>query len=268
MRCRSATLKNGSNRCGRRSRAANRRSPSEGRPNRRRKNCSSCRASRPPCPRRVQNRRARVRNRDTHFAGSEKRRGENPSGAAFLPPEGRDARLFPRRLLACRLLKASGGRRNVRRALSLTYLLLSPRVRFGNVDRSAGSQSMESVGKDASSKSCAMTFVQSEVFARTFREGMSLVEETANYLDGEGREASKSLSRSAALSYAGASMRLTTQLMQIASWLLVLRAVREGDMAVNEAAESKYRLSSRESASADLLSGELPNKLLVLIFLP
>lgn len=60
-------------------------------------------------------------------------------------------------------------------------------------------------------------------------------------------------------------MRLTTQLMQIASWLLVLRAVREGDMAVDEAAESKYRLAARESASADLLSGELPNKLLVLI---
>lgn len=124
---------------------------------------------------------------------------------------------------------------------------------------------METVGKEASPKSGAMTFVQSEVFARTFREGMSLVEETANYLDGEGREASKSLSRSAALSYAGASMRLTTQLMQIASWLLVLRAVREGDMSVDEASESKYRLSSREKASADPLSGELPNKLLVLI---
>ncbi len=110
-----------------------------------------------------------------------------------------------------------------------------------------------------------MTFVQSEVFARTFREGMSLVEETANYLDSEGREASKSLSRSAALSYAGASMRLTTQLMQIASWLLVLRAVREGDMSVAEASESKYRLSNRDSQSADLLSGELPNKLMVLI---
>ncbi len=124
---------------------------------------------------------------------------------------------------------------------------------------------MEFVGKEASTQSGAMTFVQSEVFARTFREGMSLVEDTANYLDGEGRDASKSLSRSAALSYAGASMRLTTQLMQIASWLLVLRAVREGDMAVDEAAESKYRLTSRESASADLLSGELPNKLLTLI---
>lgn len=124
---------------------------------------------------------------------------------------------------------------------------------------------METVGKEAATRSGAMTFVQSEVFARTFREGMSLVEETANYLDGDGRDASKSLSRSAALSYAGASMRLTTQLMQIASWLLVLRAVREGDMSVDEAAESKYRLSARESASADLLSGELPNKLLVLI---
>lgn len=124
---------------------------------------------------------------------------------------------------------------------------------------------MELAGKELPLNPSAMTFVQSEVFARTFREGMSLVEETANYLDGEGREASKSLSRSAALSYAGASMRLTTQLMQIASWLLVLRAVREGDMSVDEAMEPKYRITAREGAPADLLSGELPNRLLALI---
>lgn len=111
----------------------------------------------------------------------------------------------------------------------------------------------------------ATSFVQSEVFARTFREGMSLVEETANYLDGEGRDASKSLTRSAALSYAGASMRLTTQLMQIASWLLVLRALREGDMSIKDAAADKYRLGKREAQSADMLSGELPKKLLTLI---
>ena len=124
---------------------------------------------------------------------------------------------------------------------------------------------MDLAEKEAATNAGAMTFVQSEVFARTFREGMSLVEETANYLDGEGRDASKSLSRSAALSYAGASMRLTTQLMQIASWLLVLRAVREGDMSVQEASEQKYRISAREGAPGDLLSGELPNRLLVLI---
>ncbi len=108
----------------------------------------------------------------------------------------------------------------------------------------------------------AATFVQSEMFGRTFSEGMSLVEETANYLDGEGRNASKNLSRDAALSYAGASMRLTTQLMQIASWLLVLRAVREGEMALAEAAEPKYRLDSSDEPDANLAGEGLPEALI------
>src|SRR3569833_950657 len=73
-------------------------------------------------------------------------------------------------------------------------------------------------------------FARSELFDRTFQEGMELVEETASYLDGEGRRDSKLLSRAGALASAGESMRLTTRLMQVASWLLVLRAVREGDM--------------------------------------
>ncbi|MFW8695371.1 DUF1465 family protein, partial [Mesorhizobium japonicum] len=42
-------------------------------------------------------------------------------------------------------------------------------------------------------------FARSELFDRTFREGMELVEETAAYLDGEGRRDSKILSRAAAL---------------------------------------------------------------------
>lgn len=66
-------------------------------------------------------------------------------------------------------------------------------------------------------------FARSELFDRTFREGMELVEETAAYLDGEGRRDSKMLSRAAALAYAAESMKLTTRLMQIASWLLVQR---------------------------------------------
>ncbi|MDZ7628705.1 MAG: DUF1465 family protein [Parvularculaceae bacterium] len=124
---------------------------------------------------------------------------------------------------------------------------------------------MEVAERNIEGTSGAVSFVQSEVFARTFREGMSLVEETANYLDGEGRDASKSLTRSSALSYAGASMRLTTQLMQIASWLLVLRALREGDMSAVEATAEKYRLGRREALSPDMLSGDLPKKLLTLI---
>lgn len=104
-------------------------------------------------------------------------------------------------------------------------------------------------------------FVQSALFARTFREGMALVEETASYLDGEGRDAAKALGREEALSYASASMRLTTQLMQIASWLLVIRAVREGEMSLSEAAEKKYRIE--ETAEASIRDGAdiLPDRL-------
>ena len=72
------------------------------------------------------------------------------------------------------------------------------------------------------------TFVSSDAFRAMFREGMLLVEETAAYLDGGGREESRLLPRDVALAYATESMRLTTRLMQIASWLLVQRAVAEG----------------------------------------
>ncbi|WP_414633059.1 DUF1465 family protein [Brevundimonas sp. UBA7664] len=91
-------------------------------------------------------------------------------------------------------------------------------------------------------------FARSELFDRTFHEGMELVEETAAYLDGDGRRESKLLSRSTALAYAGESMKLTTRLMQIASWLLVQRAVREGDMTATAACEPRYRLADRPAA--------------------
>lgn len=94
-------------------------------------------------------------------------------------------------------------------------------------------------------------FAASELFARTFEEGMELVEETAAYLDGGGRQDSKLLSRSAALAYASESMRLTTRLMQIASWLLVQRAVREGEMSAEVACEDRYRLGAETVCLAE-----------------
>jgi len=100
-------------------------------------------------------------------------------------------------------------------------------------------------------------FARSELFDRTFQEGMELVEETAAYLDGDGRRESKLLSRATALAYAGESMKLTTRLMQIASWLLVQRAVREGDMTAEAACESRYRLADR-TAATEASHPELP----------
>jgi regulator of CtrA degradation len=90
------------------------------------------------------------------------------------------------------------------------------------------------------------SFTGSALFERTFDEGMSLVEETAKYLDGRGRNESRDLPRKAALLYAGESMRVTTRLMQAASWLLVQRAVHEGDMQVEDAQNERYRLGSKE----------------------
>ncbi len=100
-------------------------------------------------------------------------------------------------------------------------------------------------------------FARSELFDRTFQEGMELVEETAAYLDGDGRRESKLLSRAAALAYAGESMKLTTRLMQVASWLLVQRAVREGDMTAEAAADPRYRLAERK-ASTEPTHPEIP----------
>jgi regulator of CtrA degradation len=90
------------------------------------------------------------------------------------------------------------------------------------------------------------SFTGSALFEKTFDEGMALVEETARYLDGKGREESRGLPRKAALLYAGESMRVTTRLMQAASWLLVQRAVHDGDMEAGVASQDRYRLGSKE----------------------
>jgi regulator of CtrA degradation len=103
----------------------------------------------------------------------------------------------------------------------------------------------------------------SEAFGVMFREGMGLVEESAAYLDGAGREEAKTLGRSEALAYAAESMRLTTRLMQIASWLLLQRAVNQGEMTRTQAASDRHRvkLSQQELASAPDMFAKMPTKL-------
>ncbi len=110
-------------------------------------------------------------------------------------------------------------------------------------------------------------FAGSDLFMRTFEEGMGMVEETASYLDGKGRAESRALSREVALAYAGESMRLTTRLMQIASWLLVQRSVFDEEMLPEDAASDKYRLGSKDICRGNAVDGsdQLPAKLLDLL---
>jgi len=105
-------------------------------------------------------------------------------------------------------------------------------------------------------------FARSELFQRTFQEGMDLVEETAGYLDGAGRQASKLLSRNAALAYAAESMRLTTRLMQVASWLLLQRAANSGEMTRDQVASEKTKVRLDTASAHDEATGwaELPTE--------
>ncbi len=85
-------------------------------------------------------------------------------------------------------------------------------------------------------------FQSSEQFDHIFKEGMALVERTAAYLDGPGRKEAKALTGGAGVLYATESMRLTTRLLDLASWLLIRRALREGEITDEEAKKKRRRV--------------------------
>jgi regulator of CtrA degradation len=109
-------------------------------------------------------------------------------------------------------------------------------------------------------------FAASALFEALFREGMGLVEDTAAYLDGPGRRDSQLLDRNNALIYARESMRLTTRLMQMASWLLLQRAVGEGEISAEDSLNKKNRVVFEISTAMEPASRQsLPDGLVELI---
>jgi regulator of CtrA degradation len=124
----------------------------------------------------------------------------------------------------------------------------------------------DKLAHDAGPVSFGAKLAGSQSFAALFREGMGLVEETAAYLDGPGRKESKTLERNGALAYATESMRLTTRLMQLASWLLLHRAVNEGEMSLVQASQEKTKVKLSNAEPPDEEMGRLlPQKLRDLI---
>ncbi|KQZ14686.1 MULTISPECIES: DUF1465 family protein [unclassified Mesorhizobium] len=109
--------------------------------------------------------------------------------------------------------------------------------------------------------------VFSQSFKPLYNEGMGLVEEAAEYLDGQGRVEAKKLSRLGATLYAAESMRLTTRLMQIASWLLLQRAANSGEMTRDQVASEKSKVRLDTASAHDEAAGwnELPKDFLDLV---
>ena len=97
-------------------------------------------------------------------------------------------------------------------------------------------------GGNSGAVSIGPRIVASGGFDSLYREGMSLIEAVAAYLDGDGRADSRSLPREASFCYATESMRLTTRLMQLASWLLLQRAVNEGELTAENARMEKEKV--------------------------
>jgi len=109
--------------------------------------------------------------------------------------------------------------------------------------------------------------VASAGFDGLYSDGMLLIEDVARYLDGDGRAQSRALGREASFVYAGESMRLTTRLMQLASWLLLQRAVNEGELSAEAARLEKAKVSFAQTPAERGGPGydELPNALTAFI---
>ena len=110
---------------------------------------------------------------------------------------------------------------------------------FGANDKSSSAGRNGSAGVTVS---FAAGFEASEQFEAIFKEGMGLVESTASYLDGAGRKQSRALTAATSVAYATESMRLTTRLLELASWLLVRRALKDGDISSAEAKAKRQRM--------------------------
>lgn len=107
---------------------------------------------------------------------------------------------------------------------------------------SNGSQVESLLDRVAVTVSFGERFQASEQFDRVFSEGMGLVEQAAAYLDGEGRQEAKGLPGPITVLYATESMRLTTRLLELASWLLIRRALKEGEITAEEAEAKRARV--------------------------
>ena len=109
-------------------------------------------------------------------------------------------------------------------------------------DNSAMAGLMTNGRSSAEMISFGARFAASDQFDAIYKEGMALVERTASYLDGPGRKEAKGLQAPLTLTYATESMRLTTRLLEIASWLMLHRALKDGEIDQQQAGLRRQRV--------------------------
>ncbi|MGE5502781.1 MAG: DUF1465 family protein [Actinomycetota bacterium] len=83
-------------------------------------------------------------------------------------------------------------------------------------------------------------------FRRTYDETMDLMVEARNYMAHVERRERERAGAVAGLRMSCEAMRVTSRLTQVMAWLMMRRAVHEGELSAEQALEEPYRLSGAD----------------------
>ncbi|TAN45298.1 MAG: DUF1465 family protein [Rhodospirillales bacterium] len=108
-----------------------------------------------------------------------------------------------------------------------------------------------------------MANVQPVYFRRTYNEALALVEEARNYVAYVEPRDRRRLGTGARLEVSCESLRVTSRLTQVMAWLMLQRAVEEGEISQDEAVRPDNRLGGQDVCLAEKarFMDELPNSL-------
>lgn len=95
---------------------------------------------------------------------------------------------------------------------------------------------------------------QPAYFRRTYDETMTLMVEARNYMAYVERRERQRLTVVSGLRMSCEAMRVTSRLTQVMAWLMMQRAVHEGEVEVTEALSDNNRLSGAEVCLDDTFS--------------
>ena len=101
------------------------------------------------------------------------------------------------------------------------------------------------------------------LLTRTYDETLDMIVEARDYMTDWDKNTAPRLGGTRRLQFCCEALRVTSRLTQALAWLMVQRAVHEGELTLIEACENTYRLSGHEvclnTASAN--DNNLPEKL-------
>lgn len=101
------------------------------------------------------------------------------------------------------------------------------------------------------------------VFIPAYDEALTLMEEARDYMRGAEPWDRSYLTPNNGLRVSCEALRVTSRLTQVMAWLMVQRAVQQGELGLQEALEEHNRLSGAEVCLDERYSGEvcLPTRL-------